>query len=47
MALEALMGKMTFSGGAGVFVEFFLSAWKALARKSWGSYEVWAFWWIF
>jgi hypothetical protein len=43
MALEALKRKMVFSGGAGVFVEFFLSDWKALARMNRGSYEVWGF----
>jgi hypothetical protein len=43
MALEALKRKMVFSGGAGVFVEFFLSDWKALARMNIGSYEVWGF----
>jgi hypothetical protein len=28
MALEAFKGKMVFLGGAGVFVEFFLHAWR-------------------
>jgi hypothetical protein len=43
MALEALKGKMVFFGGAGVFVEFDLSGWKALAQKGRGSYKVWGF----